>query len=140
MERLWELLRLDDAVAGEAAAVAMGLVLMGSPHTSTLADMFRQAQETKHEKITRGLALGMALILYSVEDAADVWLDQLLCDQDPLLRYGGMFTLGLAYAGTSSNKAVRKLLHYAVADVSDDVRRAAALNLGFVMCMVRNLY
>ena len=53
--------------------------------------------------------------------------------QDSLLRYGGMFTIALAYAGTASNKAIRKLLHVAVSDVSDDVRRAAVSALGFVM-------
>lgn len=49
------------------------------------------------------------------------------------MRYGGMYTIALAYAGTSNNKAIRKLLHVAVSDVSDDVRRAAVTALGFVM-------
>lgn len=53
-------------------------------------------------------------------------------DQDPILRYGGMFVIGLAYAGTSNSSKVLKLLHFAVSDVSDDVRRAAMINLGFV--------
>lgn len=34
--------------------------------------------------------------------------------QDPILRYGGMFVLGLAYCGTSNNAAIQKLLHFAV--------------------------
>lgn len=38
--------------------------------------------------------------------------------------------LGLAYRGTGNNKAIQKLLRFAVSDVSDDVRRAAVLNLG----------
>jgi 26S proteasome regulatory subunit N2 len=49
------------------------------------------------------------------------------------MRYGAMYTIALAYAGTGSNKAVRKLLHVAVSDVSDDVRRAAVTALGFVL-------
>ena len=49
------------------------------------------------------------------------------------MRYGGMFTIALAYAGTGSNKAIRKLLHVAVSDVNDDVRRAAVTALGFVL-------
>jgi len=44
-----------------------------------------------------------------------------------------MFTIGMAYAGTGNHDAIRKLLHYAVSDVSDDVRRAAALNMGFLL-------
>jgi len=54
-------------------------------------------------------------------------------DQDPILRYSGMFVIGLAYAGTDNNNAIQKLLHFAVSDVSDDVRRAAVLCLGFVL-------
>lgn len=54
-------------------------------------------------------------------------------DQDSILRYGGVFTVAMAYAGTGSNKAVRRLLHVAVSDVNDDVRRAAVTALGFVL-------
>ena len=42
-------------------------------------------------------------------------------------RYGGMFVIGMAYRGTANNAAIQKLLHFAVSDVSDDVRRAAVL-------------
>ena len=44
-----------------------------------------------------------------------------------------MFAIALAYAGTGNNQAVRKLLHFAVSDVNDDVRRAAVTALGFVL-------
>lgn len=54
-------------------------------------------------------------------------------EQDPILRYGGMYVLGLAYRGTANNAAIQKLLGFAVSDVSDDVRRAAVLCLGFVL-------
>jgi 26S proteasome regulatory subunit N2 len=53
--------------------------------------------------------------------------------QDPILRFGGMFSIGMAYRGTDNNAAIQKLLHFAVSDVSDDVRRAAVINLGFVL-------
>jgi HEAT repeats len=53
--------------------------------------------------------------------------------QDRVLRYGGMFALGMAYRGTDSNAAIKQLLHFAVSDVDDDVRRAAVLSLGFVL-------
>lgn len=49
------------------------------------------------------------------------------------VRYGGMFVIGMAYRGTANNAAIQKLLHFAVSDVSDDVRRAAVLCLGFVL-------
>lgn len=44
-----------------------------------------------------------------------------------------MFTIALAYAGTGNNQAIRRLLHVAVSDVNDDVRRAAVMALGFVL-------
>lgn len=53
--------------------------------------------------------------------------------QDPLLRYGGIYTIAMAYAGTGKNKAIKQLLHVAVSDVNDDVRRAAVMGLGFIL-------
>lgn len=41
--------------------------------------------------------------------------------------------IGLAYVGTANNKALKKLLYYASADVSDDVRRAAVISIAFLM-------
>jgi 26S proteasome regulatory subunit N2 len=41
--------------------------------------------------------------------------------------------IGLAYVGSSNNSALKRLLHYAVSDVSDDVRRAAVTNIGLLM-------
>lgn len=102
--------------------------------------------------------MGIALILFGREEQADGMIEQLLRDkvgvcflslnlpfspryfsvwfQDALLRYGGIYTIALAYAGTGNNGAIRRLLHVAVSDVSDDVRRAAVTALGFVMCNV----
>ena len=53
--------------------------------------------------------------------------------KDAIVRYGAMYAIGAAYAGTSNNSAVQKLLHYAVSDVNDDVKRAALTNLGFLL-------
>jgi 26S proteasome regulatory subunit N2 len=39
----------------------------------------------------------------------------------------------MAYAGTGNNKAIKRLLHVAVSDVNDDVRRAAVTGLGFLL-------
>ena len=38
----------------------------------------------------------------------------------------------MAYCGTASARAVKKLLHVISTDVSDDVKRAAVISLGFV--------
>lgn len=77
--------------------------------------------------------MGIALTVYGREEEADALIEQMTQDQDPIIRYGGMYALALAYSGTANNKAIRQLLHFAVSDVSDDVRRTAVLALGFVL-------
>ncbi|KAK0903214.1 proteasome regulatory particle base subunit [Friedmanniomyces endolithicus] len=123
----------DSAINGEAVGTAVGLVMLGTGNVKVLEEMLQYSHDTQHEKIVRGLALGMALVMYARQEAADELINGLLEDADPALRYGGIMTVALAYCGSGSNKAVRKLLHVAVSDVSDDVRRAAVMSLGFVL-------
>ncbi|QIW98085.1 hypothetical protein AMS68_003603 [Peltaster fructicola] len=132
-EELKNVLYADSAINGEAVGLSMGLVMLGTGNVKALDDMIQYAHDTQHEKIVRGLAMGMALIMYARQEAADELINGLLDDADPAIRYGGIFTIALAYCGSGSNKAVRKLLHVAVSDVSDDVRRAAVMSLGFVL-------
>ena len=132
-EDLKSVLYTDSAINGEAVGLSMGLVMLGSGSLKALEDMIQYSHETQHEKIVRGLVMGMALIMFGHQEGADVLINGLLNDPDPTLRYGGIMTIALAYAGTGSNKAVRKLLHVAVSDVNDDVRRVAVMSLGFVL-------
>jgi 26S proteasome regulatory subunit N2 len=76
----------------------------------------------------------MSLIMLAMEEQADGLAEQLLRDQDAILRYSGCFCLASAYVGTANNKAIRRLLHIAVSDVSNDVRRASVIAIGFVLC------
>ncbi|KAL9625002.1 MAG: hypothetical protein Q9160_000731 [Pyrenula sp. 1 TL-2023] len=137
-EDLKTTLYTDSAINGEAVGLAMGLIMLGSGNLKALADMIQYAHETQHEKIVRGLAMGMALMMYGRQESADELINGLLSEADPTLRYGGIMTIALAYCGTGSNKAVRKLLHVAVSDVSDDVRRVAVLSLGFILFRKHN--
>ncbi|XP_034661041.1 26S proteasome non-ATPase regulatory subunit 1 [Drosophila subobscura] len=123
----------DDAVTGEAAGIAMGMVMLGSKNAQAIEDMVSYAQETQHEKILRGLAVGISLTMFSRLEEADPLVTSLSTDKDPVLRRSGMYTLAMAYNGTGSNKAIRKLLHVAVSDVNDDVRRAAVTAIGFIL-------
>jgi len=123
----------DDAVTGEAAGLAMGLTELGSKSATAIADMVAYAQETQHEKILRGLAVGIALVMYGRLEEADPLITSLSQDKDAILRRSGMYTIAMAYCGTGNNKAIRKLLHVAVSDVNDDVRRAAVMGLGFLL-------
>ena len=132
-EDLRNVLYTDSALNGEAVGLAMGLIMLGTGNMRALEDMVQYAHDTQHEKTIRGLAMGMALIMYSRQEGADELINGLLGDPDPTLRYGGIMTIALAYCGTGSNKAVRKLLHVAVSDVNDDVRRVAVLSLGFIL-------
>ncbi|KAJ5895163.1 hypothetical protein N7495_006854 [Penicillium taxi] len=130
---LRNVLYTDSAVNGEAVGLGMGLVMLGTGNMSVLEDMIQYAHDTQHEKTIRGLAMGMALIMYGRQEAADELVNGLLGDPDPTIRYGGIMTIAMAYCGSGSNKAVRKLLHVAVSDVNDDVRRIAVLALGFIL-------
>ena len=139
--QLRDLLFQDSAVAGEAAGIATGLLLAGSgpgwksdiTGDAAATELLAYAHETQHEKTIRGIAMGLALQCAGVEEGADGLIRQMTSDKDPVLRYGGMWATGLAYAGTGNNGAVKSLLHAAVSDVSDDVRRAAVTVLGLVL-------
>lgn len=130
---LKHILYADSALNGEAVGLAMGLIMLGTGNVKALEDMILYCHDTQHEKSVRGLAIGMALIMYGRQEGADELIEGLLKDPDPTIRYGGIMTIALAYCGTGSNKAVRKLLHVAVSDVNDDVRRIAVMSLGFIL-------
>jgi 26S proteasome regulatory subunit N2 len=133
-EELKQTLYSDTAVAGEAAAYAIGLVMVGSANETAIQELKQYAHDTSHEKIIRACALGLAMIMFRREEDAEPLISEMMADKDAILRYGGCFCIALAYVGTSNNQAIRKLLHVSVSDVSDDVRRAAVIALGFVMC------
>ncbi|KAF9373916.1 proteasome regulatory particle base subunit, partial [Mortierella sp. AD011] len=132
-EELKNVLFSDSAIGGEAAGLAMGMVMLGTASEKALDEMLQYAHETQHEKIIRGLAVGISLVMYGKEDVADALIEKLSADKDPIMRYGGMYTIAMAYCGTGNNKAIRRLLHVAVSDVNDDVRRAAVTALGFIL-------
>lgn len=148
VNELKELLDTDSAVAGEAAGMAIGMVLVGTgagnAHNSLpsegkeeimeiVSELKNYARETHHEKIIRGISIGLALMQYQQEENADAMIEDMRTDRDPVLRYGAQYALAMAYCGTGSNKAIRILLHTAVSDVSDDVRMAAVISLAFVL-------
>merc|ERR1719487_2904220 len=133
-DEMKQTLYTDSAVAGEAAAYGIGLVMIGSAQEKAISELLAYAHDTQHEKIIRACAMALALIMYHREEEADSLIQQLLLDKDPILRYGACYMIALAYVGTSQNAAVRKLLHISVSDVADDVRRAAVMGLGFVLC------
>ena len=71
----------DSAVAGEAAGIALGLLMLGTASQKAIDEMLQYARETQHEKIIRGLAMGISLIMFGLEERADVLIEQLLADK-----------------------------------------------------------
>jgi 26S proteasome regulatory subunit N2 len=58
----------------------MGLVMLGTGSEKALDEMLQYAHETQHEKIIRGLAMGMAFLMYGKEEEADGLVEKLLGD------------------------------------------------------------
>lgn len=54
----------DDAVTGEAAGLAMGLVMVGGMQAEAYQEMVQYVCDTQHDKIQRGLRTGIALLAY----------------------------------------------------------------------------
>ena len=106
-EQLKFCLYQDDAVTGEAAGIAIGLCEFGSKCAEAIEAMVAYAQETQHEKILRGLAVGIALVMYGRLEEADPLITSLMNDKHAILRRSGMYTIPMAYAGTGNNAAIR---------------------------------
>lgn len=95
--------------------------------------LLQYAQETQHEKILRGLAVGIAFTMYGRLEEADPLVTSLCADKDPILRRSGMYTLAMAYCGTGNNQAIRKLLHVAVS--VDSICTFAILSCPFSLAL-----
>ena len=132
-EALKAVLYSDSSIAGQAAAVSIGLVMIGSHATTILNELMQYAKDTQHESIKRGISIGIALLLYNKGVEALDTIAILLNNPLPILRQAGCNALAMAFCGTSNNKAIQSLLHVAVSDVNDDVRRHSVIALGFVL-------
>lgn len=137
-EELRNVLYMDNAVAGEAAAYGIGLVMFGSGSKKAIGDLLSYARDTQHEKIVRACSVSLGLVMFSHGgEETDELFKQLNSDGEHFIRYGAMHVLGLAYCGTGNEFAMEKLLHASVSELSDDNRRAAIFALGLVMCRNR---
>ncbi len=56
----------------------MGLVMMGRAAPAIKEEMWVYAQETRHEKIIRGLSLGLAFLFYGRQEEADATVREML--------------------------------------------------------------
>ena len=134
-EMLKQIVLADPAVpeTGEAAGYGLGMVMLGCGPSEEAEELLTFAETCEHDKIVRGLAMAFALMMYGQEQIADKQIDRLINERKSVLRESACWTLALAYVGTGNNEAVQRLLHIAVSDVSNDVRRIAVIGVGFVM-------
>lgn len=110
----------------------MGLVMLGSGDEDAVSEMMSHAVDQQHEKTIRALSVALALIMFNKKEQADGLIEQMCSSKDSILRYGAQFVIGMAYAGTASTQSIRRLLHNAVTDTDNDVKRAAMMNIGFL--------
>lgn len=127
-------LMLDVTVSGEAAGLALGVTCLGSGDQALVNELLVCAAETRHEKIIRACGLAVAMVSFRREEKASEWIAQMIRSNEALIRYGACYTMALAYCGTASDTCLRQLLHQAVSDPSEDVRRAAIISIAFVLC------
>jgi 26S proteasome regulatory subunit N2 len=59
----------------------MGLVMLGTADAGCTDEMLTYARETQHEKIIRGLAIGVAFIYYGRQEEADTTIKTLLAEK-----------------------------------------------------------
>lgn len=59
--------------------------MLGSANEKAIEEMLQYAHETQHEKIIRGLALGIALIMYGHEEHAEGLIGRLVADKVELM-------------------------------------------------------
>lgn len=133
VEKMKPFIYNENATMGESAAYGIGLVMAGKMDIELMDELFQGAKQNSHEKIIRGVSIALSLMCYQHEEQADTFIEQMLVEKDHLIRYGGCYALGMAYVGTGNHNTLAKLLRIAASDVSDDVRKASAMAIGFVM-------
>lgn len=132
--QLRDCLYQDDAVTGEAAGLAMGLVSVGGMQAAAFQEMVQYVCDTQHDKIQRGLRTGIALLAYGRQEEAEPWVSQLMEHKsNSMLRSTAVCMLAMAYAGSGKADVVKRLLAKVAADPNQDVKRFAVIAIGFVL-------
>ena len=103
-----ETLYNDSAVAGEAAGLAMGLTMLGRPTNEIKDEMLLYAHETQHEKIIRGLAIGVAFLYYGRQEEADQVVKDMCADGVCTCKLGNCM---YSFSAQGSHHPLRWRLH-----------------------------
>ncbi|KAL3108381.1 hypothetical protein niasHT_015303 [Heterodera trifolii] len=132
-EHLRDVLYQNEAVSGEAAGTAMGLVMAGSMNQMAFDEMYQYILDTHHDKIQRGLRTGISMLAYGVAERAEDWIRLLYNSPYAIIRQTGVCMIALAYAGTGSASVIKRLLERVASDPNDEVKRFATIAIGFVL-------
>ncbi|CAI4224005.1 unnamed protein product [Auanema sp. JU1783] len=131
---LRDALYLDEAVTGEAAGLAMGLVMVGSLNEAAFNEMVQYVSDTQHDKIQRGLRTGIAILGYGRQEECEKFVTPLLENKsNAVLRATGVCMLAMAYAGTGKAAVTTRLLEKVATDPNNDVKRFAVMAFGFLL-------
>uniref|UniRef100_A0A915P8B1 26S proteasome non-ATPase regulatory subunit 1 n=1 Tax=Meloidogyne floridensis TaxID=298350 RepID=A0A915P8B1_9BILA len=118
----------NEAVSGEGAGIAMGLVLAGSMNQSAFDEMRSYILDTQHDKIQRGLRTGIAMLAYGMLEKAEPWIEILESfHSESIMRQTAVCMIAMAYAGSGNAEVVKRLLEKVAADPSSDVKRFATI-------------
>jgi 26S proteasome regulatory subunit N2 len=128
-----QILHEDGPEAGEAAGYAIGMIMLGCGWRDEMEELVNFCGANEHEKVKRGVAIALALMMYGREDESETLTQVLQFSRMPIMRESAAWVTALAYVGTASSVALQRLLHLAVSDVNPDVRRAAVTGVGFIL-------
>ncbi|KAJ1373020.1 hypothetical protein KIN20_035346 [Parelaphostrongylus tenuis] len=157
--QLRDALYLDDAVTGEAAGLAMGLVMVGSLNSAAFQDMVQYTCDTQHDKIQTWTSYWDFVIrlwstksnfyliyvifareiskeLFSTgrQDEAESYISQLIdVKSNAMLRSTGIALMSMAYVGSGRANVVSRLLEKVATDPNNDVKRFAVMGIGFLL-------
>ncbi|CCD65306.1 26S proteasome non-ATPase regulatory subunit 1 [Caenorhabditis elegans] len=133
-EKVREVLQRDEAVSGESAGIAMGLIMAGHLNQEVFNELKQYTVDTQHDKTQRGIRTGLACAAFGLQGDAEPYIKEAIgAKSNPMLRSTGICMLSMAYAGTGSPDVVRRLLEKVATDPNLDVKRYATIGIGFVL-------
>ena len=84
----------------------MGLIMLGTADPRVAEEMISYAKDTQHEKIIRGLAVGLALLFYGKQEQADKTAEELLAEKVWISNFSLSITFSYLLNRTRSSATV----------------------------------